>query len=358
MEVNAESRPSLTVIWQVDPYSAGTWEYDWLSYLLSSFELVHIVDGQHSVFEKGALVVTTGEPRGGVHTWEYFKGFGERSYEVGAIHLSDEHGTAPIDFYDYVAFVYRNYMRADALAHECCHYFPLGYKTGFTRGLSPKPVEERTLTWSFAGQLKSTRFAMIEQAKLIPNGEFFETRYFGDPDALPVNAYAAMLADTVFALCPKGFASLDCFRLYEALEAGAIPIVEDDGGLEMLMEARFVSQWLHARTFDPAYWRAWGRRVSKGKSYWRTAYGDDFACPRIFSWENLATVIDRIDIAATARRTQEWWAQVKREASLSLCTTVTGALAGRGGAPSCGDVERPRDRQADASAPPVGAEGH
>lgn len=38
--------------------------------------------------------------------------------------------------------------------------------------------------------------------------------------------YAAIMQDSVFVLCPKGH-SVEQFRLYEAIEAGAIPVLED-----------------------------------------------------------------------------------------------------------------------------------
>ena len=43
---------------------------------------------------------------------------------------------------------------------------------------------------------------------------------------LPIEQYSALMSDTVFAPCPQGWENLDSFRVYEALEAGCIPIVE------------------------------------------------------------------------------------------------------------------------------------
>jgi hypothetical protein len=44
--------------------------------------------------------------------------------------------------------------------------------------------------------------------------------------ALTSEEYQSLLENTVFAPCPMGRLNLECFRLYEALECGAIPIVE------------------------------------------------------------------------------------------------------------------------------------
>ena len=44
-------------------------------------------------------------------------------------------------------------------------------------------------------------------------------------DYIPPEEYAKILLESAFAPCPRGRA-LDTFRIYEALEAGAIPIIE------------------------------------------------------------------------------------------------------------------------------------
>lgn len=48
-------------------------------------------------------------------------------------------------------------------------------------------------------------------------------------DYLPPEEYARIMQDSVFVLCPKGH-SIDQFRIYEALEAGAIPVMENKDG--------------------------------------------------------------------------------------------------------------------------------
>lgn len=61
-----------------------------------------------------------------------------------------------------------------------------------------------------------------------PGREHLTDRWLS-PDALPVDAYRAFMDSILFAPCPKGFVSPDSFRLFEALEAGCIPIVEKKG---------------------------------------------------------------------------------------------------------------------------------
>ena len=48
---------------------------------------------------------------------------------------------------------------------------------------------------------------------------------FDDPEYLTTQKYAQTLNDSIFVLAPGGGASNDSFRIYEALECGAIPVV-------------------------------------------------------------------------------------------------------------------------------------
>jgi len=49
-------------------------------------------------------------------------------------------------------------------------------------------------------------------------------RGFNSPDGLPLMEYRSWLLGAVFGICPIGRFNLDCFRLYEVMEAGAIPV--------------------------------------------------------------------------------------------------------------------------------------
>jgi hypothetical protein len=73
-----------------------------------------------------------------------------------------------------------------------------------------------------------------------------------EQEALPAGPYRAMLDDCVVAPCPAGAAALDTARVYEALEAGCIPIVERREGFDYFREALgrhpmlTVSDWAEA----------------------------------------------------------------------------------------------------------------
>lgn len=83
----------------------------------------------------------------------------------------------------------------------------------------------KDIDWFFAGQVNhKSREAMIENVKDIPNGELHISSGFAQ--GLSHDEYYRLMERSKIVLCPNGNISPDSFRLYEALEAGCIPIVE------------------------------------------------------------------------------------------------------------------------------------
>lgn len=89
--------------------------------------------------------------------------------------------------------------------------------------------------WSFMGQVKGkpTRENMLAKLKNIPGKKFVHiTEEWNDKNQIKISEYKQILKDSVFVPCPSGWGGAiglkDCFRLYETLEAGSIPIVEKD----------------------------------------------------------------------------------------------------------------------------------
>ena len=85
------------------------------------------------------------------------------------------------------------------------------------------------------GQVKGkpTRENMLAKLKNIPGEKFVHiTEEWNDKNQIKISEYKQILEDSVFVPCPSGWGGAiglkDCFRLYETLEAGSIPIVEKD----------------------------------------------------------------------------------------------------------------------------------
>jgi hypothetical protein len=315
--------PAITLI--SNSASFYDWEADWVSYLLGDFDITHVLDATYSKIEKNPILVLSGQLEGEEQQIRsYVRRFRDNGFPVGIIHLSDEWLTAPVSFYQDASFVFRNYYRPDVMGRNNCHYLPLGYRAGFASKLAVKEIGNRAYTWVFAGAMKASRATMLDAARRIPGGRHHVTDGAYDPTAgsqpLPVNDYAQLLGDAVFALCPRGNRSLDCFRLYEALDAGCIPIVEDSGG---------ANEWQDI--FSPASYfriRGWRPRVFVKSiihffhsGYWSKVYGD-FPCPTINHWQNLGVLLKRTDVERTSRRVRAWWGAYKKQLRESVRNIV------------------------------------
>ena len=98
-----------------------------------------------------------------------------------------------------------------------------------------KKISKKTYVWSFLGQVKGkpTRENMLAELKQVRGEHFIHiTEKWNDANQINVQEYKQILSDSIFVPCPSGWGGdrglKDCFRLYEALEAGSIPIVEKD----------------------------------------------------------------------------------------------------------------------------------
>lgn len=317
---------SINLVWQVDPYSSSIWEYDWISSVLSDFNVTHIVDTDYKICVDNAIIVSPGKRRAEYRNLEtYVKSFREQGLKVGFIHLGDEWLRDPINFYKHVDFIFRNYYRSEAHKLGNCFYFPLGYKTGFCKELVFRDLNDRQYSWSFAGHAKGSRYKMLDYAHKIPGGLYHRTQMFNDPQGLSTKSYAELLNQTKFALCPRGNFSVDTFRFYEALEAGTIPIVEDRGGREVLKEVLGIRSFLSSGCHKPSYWLVNTRYLTQ-QSYWQQAYGLEFPCPRIYDWENLEALLAHMDVESTARTIQNWWSNYKLSLSKLMSTTIEAAF--------------------------------
>lgn len=100
--------------------------------------------------------------------------------------------------------------------------------------LKTKPVADRQLLYSFVGaaQNASVRTSLMTLAH--PRGKCIDTSavattVWDDPEQKRtfVDEYASILADTKFALCPRGRGA-SSMRLFEAMRVGCVPVILSD----------------------------------------------------------------------------------------------------------------------------------
>lgn len=153
-------------------------------------------------------------------------------------YLSDELGQRKhiIDIYKYSKLVLYNYNSyADFTFLPNCIQFPLGYVSTYIGGksvfnITHKPANKRKYAASFVGQIKQDRALMLEQFRqnfsekelyLKPVSTIWDISKLPVPPPDMYNIYA----DSIFVPVGRGTILIDCFRIYEAMAAGAIPVI-------------------------------------------------------------------------------------------------------------------------------------
>lgn len=313
----------LTVVWQVEPQLLL--ETDWILYVLSltGLRLEQVFDFRHRWVGTGAVIVTRGLARHGVSMREYLRRFAIAGHPVAVIHVGDEFSKSPVDFYDEAAFVYRQCERPGVSDRPHVHFLPVGYKNGLVAHLAPKPMAERRYRWSFAGFVggRVSRRSMVRHARRLPGGFMELGTAFNDSARLPFDAYVKVLCDTQFCLAPGGNRLVESFRVYEAIKAGAVPIVEVLTRRKILgMIGRDLLSPHRMRTFGTwslRYWREmayWWRN----RDLWTAVYGPDFPCPRVKHWRELPELLARLDPQACALEIQRFWAGYEQRLGAEL----------------------------------------
>jgi len=181
-------------------------------------------------FVSDALVVSFGTQLSG-----YLKEARSRGFvNIGLLHMADELGAHDHSFYGFADYVLRHYWYERALVPPPNSigviWIPNGYRTGVGPIMAQTTLTtaERRLMGFFSGVLKGRtlsdeRLQMVDaiQASKLP---FLVKESPGFGQGLGPVAYAAYLSMTRFGLVPGGNCS-ETIRLYEVLEAGAIPVV-------------------------------------------------------------------------------------------------------------------------------------
>ena len=145
--------------------------------------------------------------------------------KIYLIHLGDESGAHDLSkIYDNFNFVWRTFCSNRYFENEQIKCLPLGYKSGTSL---KKPAGIRKYKWSFIGTPhKSSRHDLLFQLSDIGPSFYYKTNKFNEK-IIEVNKMSEILSSTEFIPCPNGFVHPETYRLYEALECGCIPIVEN-----------------------------------------------------------------------------------------------------------------------------------
>ncbi len=206
-----------TLLWQV----RGAVEREWLSEIFGDL-VCDQVDDSYSTVIDDCIVVDSRIHRAPSGYYPQFAG----RRNVFLLHLSDEWFIPNYSTYSYFNGIFRNYGSA-AFHPKRVMCLPLGYRDRLSLAVpSLRRPGERRYVWSFLGELeKSSR---PEMARALNSIEPHLLHMTDRPGAIRLGpqAYHEALLDSIFAPCPMGNVNLESFRIYEALECGAIPLLE------------------------------------------------------------------------------------------------------------------------------------
>jgi hypothetical protein len=262
----------ITIIWQIN--KENSWECDWIEYLFQKTAHKTITDYNQTQFIDRSYIVYNA----GVNNDAYINSLSKSGKKFGLIHLSDEWDKDSTANYSLADVVLRNYYKD--LGPKVIN-FPLGWMTSFPHSILPNSISERKYTWSFSGHVdKTTRPMMAEYMSKIPNGiGYFKKcgENWGpfQGHALTPTQLAEMYNESIFVPCPQGNQSIDSFRVTEALQAGALPIVERS-------------------------------------KYWSNLFGQDHPLIEIDSWDQAPAIIANLTQEHTSLEqkrsaTYKWW---------------------------------------------------
>jgi hypothetical protein len=179
------------------------------------------------------------------------KGWSDAGLTFFVLHMSDEFCADPIDFYDLPGCkgVIRNYMR-EGLSPKVL-VIPLGFHWAIPNGEpyihTPRPPF-RELVWSFVGtdwmgrREKLAPLTQVGEHKAIYMDDWNSPKMIGREENL------AILLNSWCVPCPSG-QNEETFRFYEALEAGAVPVLVKDkfaSWISQHIQMLVADSWAHA----------------------------------------------------------------------------------------------------------------
>lgn len=158
----------------------------------------------------------------------YFNLLKQENINFKVFHLSDELSRDSIDFYRYsnCKAVIRNYIRDDVPKLPHIITIPLGFHHKADKNAI---FDDRFIVWSFHGTNWFNRKELLEPLCSLTPYHCHFTDSWNDPKQTSENAYLGRLTNSKFCPILRGN-NVETFRLYEALEAGTIPIyVRNEG---------------------------------------------------------------------------------------------------------------------------------
>lgn len=217
------------LIWLVRSEYEVYFSFDWIQNIFSSSEIRNYYDinNKFDLFLDNSVLIVSVTKDPNNRLMEYIDKYNSIGMNYTILHLSDEAFEQNVDFYNISNKIIRNYYNKEYVnRYKNIMTIPLGYQTNIRKISSVKEISV-----NFIGQLKSDRYEMMRSFSSEENKFIHLTKMWGDPNGLNTSQFSSILSKSWFTLCPRGWISLDSFRINEALECGSTPIsiLDTDG---------------------------------------------------------------------------------------------------------------------------------
>ena len=197
--------------------------YPWILNLLSKLE-IEIINDTQNLDENESLIIVDHM----ISTKEsFYFDLSNKVKKIFLIHLGDEGGAEKKDLvYSLCEHIWRTFSLPMFKNFKNVTSIPIGYKC------DPKKdkinILKRNYKWSFLGTTHgSSRYDLLNKHKNIMPNFINLTEDFSGKRSMDTNDYYKILNNSIFAPIPHGYFHPETYRLYEALEAGCIPIIEN-----------------------------------------------------------------------------------------------------------------------------------
>ncbi|HEX8342128.1 MAG TPA: exostosin family protein [Tepidisphaeraceae bacterium] len=210
----------MKLVWHAPRIRVG----NWIRKLLGDLVTEEVEDYADTDLSSDSIHVVSINHRPLAEYNSYFEKLRANADNITLFHTGDEWFSGGYTNYQFFDRVIRYHSFRWARGNGI-YTIPLGYPNTTRTGAYSIRSSSRSISWSFAGEIKSSRTQMARSMSEIAHHLLIDTI---GPNARKLNAedYMRTLLDSVFCPCPMGNVNIETWRLYEALEYGCIPIVE------------------------------------------------------------------------------------------------------------------------------------
>ena len=192
----------------------------WIYEILKQIQY-KVIENEKDLKKNDILIVVDSNPEKKIEIYEKIKLICSKIF---LIHLGDETGEYDLlPVYGKFDHIFRTFCSNKYFNNNKVQCIPLGYKSG----INNKKHNKRKYKWAFTGTPhKTSRHDLLFQFSSINPFFCHKTEKF-NTKIISVEEMSEVLSSTEFVPCPNGFFHPETYRLYEALQCGCVPIVEN-----------------------------------------------------------------------------------------------------------------------------------